>query len=63
MAEQLKVGDIVCRKSTREHTQSGIIISINQYNKAQVKWDEKASNGQQHSTLDLKVLKLKPKHG
>ncbi len=51
-----KIGDRVKRKSTREHTQHGTIVAIETFGKIKVKWDEKSSNGQQHSTLDKKVL-------
>ncbi len=54
---EFKQGDRVRRKKEQEYTcNKGTVISINDYGKVIVKWDEKASNGQQQSTLDKKVL-------
>lgn len=59
MKAEIKIGDRVRRIKDQPHwtCNEGTVENINEYNKASILWDKPAATGQQHSTLDIKVLK------
>ena len=59
---KMKVGDRVTRSKLnafRYHREmNGTVISITHDNRCYIKWDEKNTTGQQHSTVNPKFLIL-----
>ncbi len=55
---EFKTGDKVSRKKTPPPFMCnvGTIIEIDEYDHCKIKWDEPAKTGQQHSTLNKKIL-------
>lgn len=55
----MKIGDRVTRKKInafRYSVGNGTVVSIEEDKRIKVRWDKKASNGQQHSTIQEKFL-------
>lgn len=59
MSKTITVGDRVKRSDKQAFRYSkgeGTVIEITQDDRCKIKWDEKASTGQQHSTIQKRFL-------
>lgn len=57
--EQLQIGSRVQRRPVNNFDRSGMVgtvVEFVQENRVKIKWDVKQSNGQQHSTIQIKFI-------